>query len=35
MGIAVGWILWTGVGIGAGFHVGGVVVLRGVLVLFG
>jgi hypothetical protein len=35
MGIAVGWRLWMGVGIDLGFHVGRVVVLRGVLVLFG
>jgi hypothetical protein len=35
MGIAVGRRSWTGVGIGIGFRVGGVVVLHGVLVLFG
>jgi hypothetical protein len=35
MGIAVGWRSWMGVGIGVGFCVGRVVVLRGVLVLFG
>jgi hypothetical protein len=35
MGIAVGQRSWTGVGIGVGFSVGGVVILCGVIVLFG
>ncbi len=35
MGITVGRRLWTGVGMGIGLRFGGVVVLRGILVLFG